>query len=98
MEFVRLRACFGDRPTDRPATRITGSVAVRIGLPVVLLFLSIAGRASAAVSLATATKTSVTSTTTATIASFNPGGASKRVLVVGLAFGQGAPTGVGVTF
>src|SRR3954463_1456168 len=97
MDSVRRRECSGHRRANF-LVAASGSAAFRGALPAALLVLSMAGRASASVSGQAAAKTSAASTTTATIASFNPGGASKRVLVVGLAFGQGAPTGVTVTF
>src|SRR3954466_1840123 len=97
MDSVRVRECSRYR-----RVRLTPAsgwlAALRVALPSALLSLTMVGAASASVSLQTATKTSAASTTTATILSFDPGGASKRVLVVGLTFGQGAPTGVGVTF
>ena len=63
-----------------------------------LLLLATVSSAWAAVTFASTAKTSANSVTTATIAAFNPGGAANRVLVVGLTFGQGAPTGVAVTY
>jgi subtilisin-like proprotein convertase family protein len=65
---------------------------------IALLLLAVPRDVSAAVTVQNASKTSANGATTATITSFNPGGASNRVLVVGLTFGQGAPTGVSVTY
>jgi peptidase C25-like protein len=63
-----------------------------------VLLLSPVSSAWAAVTVQSTAKTSANSVATATIAAFNPGGASNRVLVVGLTFGQGAPTGVAVNY
>jgi hypothetical protein len=52
----------------------------------------------AAVSFQNTAKISASGVATASITSFNPGGAKNRVLVVGLTFGQGAPTGVTVKY
>jgi hypothetical protein len=52
----------------------------------------------AAVSFQNTAKISASSVATATITSFNPGGAKNRLLIVGLTFGQGAPTGVTVKY
>src|SRR5262245_37170157 len=70
--------------------RIVGAGALSL-----LLF---ASDASAAITVQNSAKISATSVTTATITSFNPGGAANRLLVVGLTFGQGAPTGLSVTY
>ena len=64
----------------------------------ILLLLGAGSEAWAAVTVQSATKISSASATTVTIPLFNPGGASNRVLVVGLSFGSGAPTGVTVTY
>ncbi|MGH9144342.1 MAG: C25 family cysteine peptidase [Vicinamibacterales bacterium] len=71
--------------------------ASRVSCLSALVLLIAVHDASASVSVGNAAKKSATAATTVTISSFDPGGASKRVLVVGLTFGQGAPTGVGVT-
>jgi len=55
-------------------------------------------RAEAAVTYQNTAKISASSVTTTTISAFNPTGAKNRLLVVGLTFGQGAPTGVAVTY
>ena len=79
-----------------------GLVWARAACPVVcaavLLVCGSVSDASGAVTVQGAAKTSASAATTATIASFDPGGASNRVLVVGLTFGQGAPANVNVTY
>ena len=62
------------------------------------MLLSSAGGAWASVAVEASAKTSASSVTTTTITSFNPGGAKNLVLVVGLTFGQGAPTGITVKY
>src|SRR5579872_294098 len=63
------------------------------------LMVALAARlALADVSYVNTAKTSASSVATATISAFNPGGAKNRLLVVGLTFGQGAPTGLTVKY
>ena len=90
MYSVRLRECSQYRRGLR--------AAFRVGVPVALLLLATVRSATASVTIQNASQTSAASVTTATIASFDPGSWGNRVLVVGLTFGQGAPTGVGVTY
>lgn len=85
---------------DRPAwplSRYCTTAGRGLALAALLLLVT-SGNARAAVTVQSAASTSASSATTATIASFNPGGAGNRVLVVGLTFGQGAAAGVAIDF
>ena len=96
--LISLIAARSDRAFSLHCLASMRSVLSRVACSAALLLLVTVSNASASVTVQNAVKTSASSVTTATIVSFNPGGASHRVLVVGLTFGQGAPTGIAVTY